>query len=116
MVVCERDHSCDEKQKVGLAWADSFRHGKPGPPAAEEQGSVGKARYLAKIGVAPELLQHEVRSIRARDFRQEKPVADAGADAIDALSRTICQRRGTDNDPIERAIPDDGFLHGLIRE
>ena len=71
---------------------------------------------MAKIGVAGELLQHEVRSIRARDFRQEKPVADAGADAIDALSRTIGQRRGADDDPIERAFPEDSLLHGLIRE
>src|ERR1700682_224573 len=77
---------------------------------------IGKARCLAKIGVAGELLQHEVRSIRTRDFRQEKPVADAGADAIDAFSRTICQRRGADDDPIERALQDDGLLHGLIRE
>jgi hypothetical protein len=84
--------------------------------SAEERRSVGKARCLAKIGVAGELLQHEVGSIRARDFRQEKPVADVGAGAIDALSRTIGQRRGAGDDPIERAFPDDGFLHGLIRE
>ena len=97
-----------------------MRDSKPsascGEGLAEERRSVGKAWCLAKIGVAGELLQHEVRGIRARDFRQEKPVADAGAGAIDALSRTICQRRGADDDPIERALPNDGLLHGLIRE
>src|SRR5262249_47161992 len=52
----------------------------------------------------------------ARDSRREKPVPDAGANAIDIPLRPIGESRGTDDHPIKVAGSDDSLLHFLVCE
>jgi hypothetical protein len=71
---------------------------------------------LAEIVRGGELLEHEFGSVRAGDRCRKEPVADVGAGAVGAFARTIGERGGTDDHPIEMALPDEVLLYSFVRE
>jgi hypothetical protein len=66
------------------------------------------------IGAVSKLLEHKVSNIGPRYFCLNRRVSSAELTAIDTGSGAIGEYRGSDDDPIQRALHDVAFLDFLV--